>query len=681
LKGNSKLNAGRNAINVDVRTSNIVLGGKVYSEGGNYNLTIDATGDVVIANDIGSAPGVDRSIGATVDNNGLINELRVIAGNEINLLADITTKNLQEYSAISTNIGSVAGTSLHNQLNWGLTGVNNYQTLSEGYVKENNPDLVRTLISVDPTIRFKGAVNDTIESTHSLIALSISRSRNQNADIIFESTVGAERKLYSLTARTLEYLEGAPSPTVKGTIMLGGNVSTTANQLYSTTRLEATDVSVVVGGNATVTGDGALGTLAVGGSYTQTGDVTATSITVGGVIRLNGEIRTINDQIWTNNNQIILKGDSKLIAGRDSSNAVTIKSNTEEDENKGGDIVLGGKVYSEGSDIVLGGKVYSEGGNYNLTIDATRDIVIANDIGSSGEVREITANVDYAGMINELRVIAGRYIELLADITTKNLQEYSAISTNIGSVAGTSLHNKLNWRLTGANNYQTPGEGYMKENKPDLVRTLISVDPTIRFNGAVNDTVEGTHSLVTLSIARVRNMPADVIFKSTVGKDLKLYSLSVRTLEYIDAPVRGIGTIALGGSVSTVANQTYSTTLFEVIGDSAIVLSSESGTIRIQTPAYKMTVGMSLDYSFSKPPEVSSGPGLIRLADILRDVPANDFTAGSLSNKLMRMAVPSDISSDGVDAEVSVGDLESSDEGLDCKPGDPRVSCAADSRI
>ena len=376
-----------------------------------------------------------------------------------------------------------------------------------------------------------------------------------------------------------------------------------------------------------------------------------------------------------------MKGDSKLIAGRDSSNAVTIKSNTEEDENKGGDIVLGGKVYSEGSDIVLGGKVYSEGGNYNLTIDATRDIVIANDIGSSGEVREITANVDYAGMINELRVIAGRYIELLADITTKNLQEYSAISTNIGSVAGTSLHNKLNWRLTGANNYQTPGEGYMKENKPDLVRTLISVDPTIRFNGAVNDTVEGTHSLVTLSIARVRNMPADVIFKSTVGKDLKLYSLSVRTLEYIDAPVRGIGTIALGGSVSTVANQTYSTTLFEVIGDSAIVLSSESGTIRIQTPAYKMTVGMSLDYSFSKPPEVSSGPGLIRLADILRDVPANDFTAGSLSNKLMRMAVPSDISSDGVDAEVSVGDLESSDEGLDCKPGDPRVSCAADSRI
>jgi hypothetical protein len=286
-------------------------------------------------------------------------------------------------------------------------------------------------------------------------------------------------------------------------------------------------------------------------------------------------------------------------------------------------------------------------------------------------------------MINELRVIAGGDINLLADVTTKNLQEYTAISTNIGSVAGTSLHNRENWGLTGANDFETPGEGYMKESNPNLVRTLISVDPTIRFNGAVNDTLAGTHSLVALSIARVRNMPADVVFNSTVGKDRKLYSLSVRTLEYIDGPVRGNGIIKLGGNVSTVANQTYSTTMFEVTGNSAVVLSSESGRIRILTPAYTMAVGISLDYSFSKPPEVSSGPGLIRLADIVRDVPipSADFTAGSLSNSLIRMAIPSDAPSDDVDAEVSVGDLESSDEDIDCKTGDPRVSCAADSRI
>jgi cytoskeletal protein CcmA (bactofilin family) len=419
--------------------------------------------------------------------------------------------------------------------------------------------------------------------------------------------------------------------------------------------------SAAITGNTVINGVANLGAMTVGGTYTQTGNVTATSITVGGIIRLNGEIRTINDQIWTANNQIILTGTSKLNAGRDASNAIARISN-----------------------IVLGGKVYSEGGNFDLTIDATGDVVIANDIGSApGVNRLIGATVDNTGLINQLRVIAGNEINLLADITTKNLQEYSAISTNIGSVAGTSLHNQLNWGLTGANKYQTLGEGYMKESNPDLVRTLISVDPIIRFKGAVNDTIEGTHSLVALSISRVVTQDADIIFESTVGAERKLYSLTVRTLEYLERflspTVRG--TIILGGNVSTIANQTYSTTMFEVTGNSAVVLSSESGTIRIQTPAYKMTVGISLDYSFSKPPEISSAPGLIRLADILRDVPSNDFTAGSLSNKLMRMAIPLDMPSDGVDAEVSVGDLEASDESLECKPGDQRAACTIDANI
>jgi hypothetical protein len=212
---------------------------------------------------------------------------------------------------------------------------------------------------------------------------------------------------------------------------------------------------------------------------------------------------------------------------------------------------------------------------------------------------------------------------------------------------------------------------------------LISVDPIIRFKGAVNDTIEGTHSLNALSISRVVTQDADIIFESTVGAERKLYSLTVRTLEYLERSLSPTvkGTIVLGGNVSTTANQTYSTTMFEVTGNAAAVLLSESGTIRIETPAYRMTFGISLDYSFSKPPEISKAPGLIRLADIPRDVPSNDFTAGSISNKLMRMAVPLDMPSDSIDAEVSVGDLENSDESLECKPGDQRAVCAIDANI
>jgi hypothetical protein len=114
--------------------------------------------------------------------------------------------------------------------------------------------------------------------------------------------------------------------------------------------------------------------------------------------------------------------------------------------------------------------------------------------------------------------------------------------------------------------------------------------------------------------------------------------------------------------------------MFEVTGDSAITISSESGKIRILTPAYRMNVGISFEYSFSNPPEISSAPGLIRLADKVKDVPTDDFTAGSLSKKLLRMAVFTDESDDSVEADVEVGDINSADDS-DCKPGQDATEC------
>jgi hypothetical protein len=88
-----------------------------------------------------------------------------------------------------------------------------------------------------------------------------------------------------------------------------------------------------------------------------------------------------------------------------------------------------------------------------------------------------------------------------------------------------------------------------------------------------------------------------------------------------------------------------------------------------------MTVGMSLNYSFSNPPEISTGPGLIRLPDILRNVPSTDVAAGVLSKKLMRMAVFSDESNDSsVEAEVSVGNLEEGGT-TDCAPNSTADEC------
>ena len=235
----------------------------------------------------------------------------------------------------------------------------------------------------------------------------------------------------------------------------------------------------------------------------------------------------------------------------------------------------------------------------------------------------------------------------------------------------------MNWNLSGATGYSAFDPAYVKENNASLVRTLISVDPTIRFNGAVNDAIEGTHSLVTIAIARDKVQNAEVIFSSTVGAQRKLYSVSARTLEYLEgeqAPsVRG--TVSLGGSVNTVANQTYESKIFEILGNSGIALSSDSGKIRVLAASYQMTVGMSLSYSFSNPPEISTGPGLIRLADVLRDVPSTDVSAGVLSGKLMRMAVFSEESNNSaVEAQVSVGEIEDG-KSANCAPNSTADEC------
>jgi hypothetical protein len=352
--------------------------------------------------------------------------------------------------------------------------------------------------------------------------------------------------------------------------------------------------------------------------------------------------------VWTVNNNIIVAGDSSLISG---------------------------------SDITLRGKTYSSGGNFNLTINAANDANIENDIGTApGINRSINATIDNNGLINELRVIAGNDIDLFADVTTKNLQDYTANSINIGSVAGTAIHNQVNWNLSGTTGYSNFDPAYVKENNASLVRTLISVDPTIRFNGAVNDAIEGggMHSLVTIAISRSRSQYADVIFGSTIGAERKLYSVSARTIEYLEGALapNDLGTIKLGGNISTVADQRYQSTMFEVTGNAPIIISSEVGTIYILTTAYQMAAGISFDYSYSNPPEIAAAPGLIRLADIVRNtpLPSTEISAGVLSNRLFRMALFKDETNDSVDAEVDVGNIESGGS-VECEPGQDPADC------
>ena len=59
-------------------------------------------------------------------------------------------------------------------------------------------------------------------------------------------------------------------------------------------------------------------------------------------------------------------------------------------------------------------------------------------------------------------------------------------------------------------------------------RTFLSMDPKVIFNGSVNDTVEGKHTLIAkaIEINRGSNATPTVQFKSTVGRTTKLKAYS-----------------------------------------------------------------------------------------------------------------------------------------------------------
>ena len=455
--------------------------------------------------------------------------------------------------------------------------------------------------------------------------------------------------------------------TYQGQVTLTGNTTITTSSLNIMQNLISQSNLILNSGN-----DGAgeinpvLGSINITGTLTLVGTLNANSISVGGDVMLNGTIRTTGDQVWTGPNSIILTGNSSLISGDD--------------------LYIGRKIYSELSTP------------YNLVLRSLNEdsrITIANDIGIIPTRTELNNDgislgnrLIKTGRIGILTVSAGNsnlgniftgQIDILADITTANMQYYNAKSINIGSVEEINPHNRIRWNLSGTDGYSQLDQAYVHQNNPKSVRTLISEDPTIDFNGDVNDANQlgGVHSLIALSISPDRNTPTEVYFRGQVGKERKLYSLTIRTLEYVEGVglPKAYGLIGLGGSVSTVVNQTFETEIFELLGNAAITLSSDSGKIRVLADSYTMTVGLSLDYSFANPPEIRVGSGLIRLPDLLRDVPSTDVSAGVLSGKLMRMAVFSDESNDSsVEAEVSVGNLEEGGA-TDCAPNSTADEC------
>jgi hypothetical protein len=131
-----------------------------------------------------------------------------------------------------------------------------------------------------------------------------------------------------------------------------------------------------------------------------------------------------------------------------------------------------------------------------------------------------------------------------ADVYTANTQTYngdvligdgSNIVSAIGStlaagISGVTTSFLANLQYTIFNYSYRQWHSYSKYISPRLVRTLISEDPTITFNGKLNDYEStATHTLLLAAISNSWETPT-INFNNGSGEINRLYSINAQTM-------------------------------------------------------------------------------------------------------------------------------------------------------
>lgn len=111
---------------------------------------------------------------------------------------------------------------------------------------------------------------------------------------------------------------------------------------------------------------------------------------------------------------------------------------------------------------------------------------------------------------------------------------------------------------------------------------MISEDPSVTYNGTVNDTVANTHTLLVAAIAPTAtssssgyaavNIGATINFNAPVGSSAPLYSLNAQTVvsnTQSNASTSYIGTVSLVDSVATYSDQIYRANLMSAQSSTA----------------------------------------------------------------------------------------------------------------
>jgi hypothetical protein len=252
--------------------------------------------------------------------------------------------------------------------------------------------------------------------------------------------------------------------------------------------------------------------------------------------------------------------------------------------------------------------------NANILVDASINGAVNKTeslvINAGSGVVTLGGSIGNVARLNNLTVTGSR-IYILADVLTGVAQTYNGAiyigdASYLGRTASTGFlfTNNYNgyFQYVAANGVSASTISYLDLN-PIYVRTMISEDPSITYNGTVNDTVANTHTLLVAAIApaviasssgyAAVNGGASISFNAAVGGIDPLYSLNAQTVvsnTQANAATTYVGTVSLVNSVTTYSDQTYRANLMSAQS------SSQPGgvTFSIWDPASRLNFNLPL---------------------------------------------------------------------------------------
>jgi autotransporter-associated beta strand protein len=304
-----------------------------------------------------------------------------------------------------------------------------------------------------------------------------------------------------------------------GTMVISGTGPIT----LTGTNTQAGGTQIDAGASLIVGSTGALSKNQIqsnGGSFGIAGGIVLSSLGITGTVTLTSDIYTVGAQSYDN---------VKLAPSAD--NLTTLQT-------VNSDIKISGTLDATVEKI------------QSILINAgTAKVTFGDSIGSIARPNQLTAT--------------GSHIYILGDILTGDKQEYNG-ATSIGD--GTYIGKAFvqGFLFNSHRQYFEYAQGGMNStisylnNDPRYVRTLVSKDPIVTFNGTLDDVSNYTHTLLVAAIAPnvASGASSSISFNSTVGDLSPLYSINAQVIVSNNLSAY-VGSINVTGGVATYSDQTY----------------------------------------------------------------------------------------------------------------------------